>query len=78
MTANNLNLSRRAIVSGTESLTGIVNYGGGGAGPIPGPGMEDMMADMMKDSTFDSLFMGSMEGMMEGFGGGGPMKGGGC
>ena len=84
LTANNLNLSGRAIVSGAESLNGNVNYGGGGAGAGPGAGagMKDMMADMMMDSAFDSLFMGSMEGMMEGmmeaFGGGGPMKGGGC
>ena len=68
--ANDLNLYGVATVTGTTSLTGRVNRGGGG--------MMAMMAEKQKDAAFDSLFMGKLGGMMGKFGEGDPMKGGGC
>ena len=50
--ANDLNLYGVATVTGTTSLTGRVNRGGGG--------MLAMMAEKQKDSAFDSLFMGKL------------------
>ena len=69
--ANDLNLYGVANVTGTTSLTGRVNRGGGG--------MLAMMVNKQKDSAFDSLFMGKLGGMMDKFGEGDPVKGGkGC